>query len=168
MARIVLKRREALTENNTSVVAAPVKHPLVAKVEEFSQLRDEVLNYMADNSEVVQPLLAQFEQYNKLLSDIETLMKNLVHMPDGLGAEFSRGTAAKTVSYKAELLPDAVKAMPGVLVTKVEVNKDMVDALIKGGQINETDVLAARVEKVSSAPVKLPPKLELAFKRSGK
>jgi hypothetical protein len=167
MARIILKRKETAVET-AAVVATPAKHPLVQKVEEFNQLRDELLGYMADNAEVVQPLMERFEMYNKLLADVETLMKNLVHLPDGLGTEFTRGTPAKTVSYKADQLPEAVKQMPGVLITKVEVNKDMIDALLKSGQISEADVLPARVDKLSSAPIKTPPKLELAFKRSGK
>jgi len=165
MGRLIIKKK---TSEITSVVSTPKKHPLIEKVEDFNTLRSEILDYMADHSEIIQPLLERFEMYNKALTDIEITIKSLAELPGGLDNEFSRGTAAKTVSYKLEGLSEEVKAMPGVVITKTEVNRDMIDALLKSGSIKEEDVAAARVEKVSSAPVKIPPKLELAFKRSAK
>lgn len=166
MGRLLLRTKRSNEVKEEVVV--PQKHPLVQKVEDFNALRDDILCYMADHAEIVEPLLERFEMYNRALSDIESVMKTTPTLPEGLDKEFSRGTAAKTVYYTAEGLSAKVKAMPGVITAKVEVNRDVIEALLKSKVIDETDVAAARVEKVSNAPTKVPPKLELVFKRSTK
>lgn len=170
MARLVLRKpqREQLDERVAEVAKVEETHPVTAAVASFTETRAELLEYMSKHDAVVQPLLARFEAYNQRLDAVEAAMRATQELPKNLGSEFTRQAGAKTVSYNYAKLPKRIQELPGVKVEVVTADKVVLERMVKNGTLKSEDLADAREERTNAPALKIPPKLQVAFRKGSK